>query len=526
MQGLEQIMSLLNNLPPEEMEDIMKDVDDLLSDNPFIPNPGKQTEAYFSKADILLYGGMPGGGKTGLLCGWAFNESKRSLIIRAHYSDLNGVIDNAKKILGTNEGFIGGTRPTYKNKDQIIYFEGLKTSDGIDTGKQGAARDSLLIDEAAQLNKNQFLPMLGWLRTTDKGRRVRAILATNPPLDSTGDWLVEFFAPWLDPTYPNPAKEGEIRWFILDGRDNSIEVEDGEPVEYEGEIKFPMSRTFISASVEDNPYLDPVEYMKQLDALPAHMRNILKTGSFLHAKHDQDNQVIPTKWLFAAIDRWKERPQPPAGVPMCAIACDIAIGGKDKNVLAARYDYWFDELKEKYGTDTPLARDVAAFILSHRRNKAKIVLDMGGGYGSGVKECLMDNLESPDMLIEYKGAESASVRTSDGGLAFVNTRSAAYWKFREALDPSQPGGSPIMLPHNKRLITQLTLPTFTVSSRGIQITPKEEVVKKLGHSPDEADAVVMCWFQGQRGITPQSNWKSYNKSFAPAKVNLAYSNRR
>jgi hypothetical protein len=83
-----------------------------------------------------------------------------------------------------------------------------------------------------------------------------------------------------------------------------------------------------------------------------------------------------------------------------------------------------------------------------------------------------------------------------------------------------------MLPHNKRLIAQLTLPTFTVTSRGIQITPKEKIVAKLGYSPDEADAVVMCWFEGQKGLTPQENWKSYNKSFTPARVNVGHKNRR
>ena len=34
----------------------------------FVPNPGPQTQAYYSQADELYYGGAGGGGKTMLLC--------------------------------------------------------------------------------------------------------------------------------------------------------------------------------------------------------------------------------------------------------------------------------------------------------------------------------------------------------------------------------------------------------------------------------------------------------------------------
>jgi hypothetical protein len=54
----------------------------------WIPNPGPQTDAYFCPADVLLYGGQGGGGKSDLGLGLAFTAHKRSLIMRRKYANL------------------------------------------------------------------------------------------------------------------------------------------------------------------------------------------------------------------------------------------------------------------------------------------------------------------------------------------------------------------------------------------------------------------------------------------------------
>src|SRR3546814_1539203 len=87
---------------------------------------------------------------------------------------------------------------------------------------------------------------------------------------------------------------------------------------------------------------------------------------------------------------------------------------------------------------------------------------------------------------------SSNVCSSDL-LGFYNKRSETIWRFREALDPSQPGGSPIALPPDPMLVADLTAPTFTVPPRGIKVESKEDVCKRLGRSTDRGDAVVMAW---------------------------------
>ena len=122
---------------------------------------------------------------------------------------------------------------------------------------------------------------------------------------------------------------------------------------------------------------------------------------------------------------------------------------------------------------------------------------MGGGYGGPVFEHLKENKIE---VFPYKGAEATTARTHDRQLGFYNRRSRALWQFREALDPDQDGGSPIALPPNPMLMADLTTPTFEVSSRGIKVQSKEEIVKLLGRSTDDGDAVMMAWQAGDRRL--------------------------
>jgi hypothetical protein len=72
---------------------------------PWIPNAGPQTQAYFHPAKVLLYGGAGGGGKTDLSIGLAYTAHERSLMLRRKYADLGGLLDRAKQIHGSTNGF-------------------------------------------------------------------------------------------------------------------------------------------------------------------------------------------------------------------------------------------------------------------------------------------------------------------------------------------------------------------------------------------------------------------------------------
>jgi len=473
----------------------------------WIPNPGPQTDAYRSKADVLLFGGEPGGGKSQLCLGLAFNEHQRTLVMRRQYGDLDRLVEDALKIHGTRDGFNGSPPPKLKiTENQIIDFAAAHRV-GDEQGQMGKGRDLIAIDEATHFAESQIRFLMGWNRTEDPNQRCRVVLATNPPLTAEGLWVIKMFAPWLDPQYPRPAKAGELRWVISDDDGNDRWVD--EPGEYEVEVAGKpklikaTSRTYIPSSVRDNPYYVASGYERQLDAMPEPYRSLLM-GGFKTAFKDQPNQTIPTEWVTLAQKRW--RPEPPEDVPMCAIGVDASGGGEDPMILAIRHDGWFAPFVEVPGKSIPIERAgsyCAGIVVGYRRDNALIVLDMGGGYGGPMYEHFVGNEVD---VKAYKGAEASTRRSADGKLKFTNKRSAAYWAFREALDPGQPGGSPIQLPPDAQLVADLTAPTFEVTPNGIRIESKENVCDRLGRSTDRGDAAVMAWFEGDRKTTAALEW--------------------
>lgn len=518
MSVLDELLERVNGLSPEGRAALAKEIAaaEKAQGLKWTPNPGPQTDAYFSKADVLLYGGEPGGGKSQLILGLAFNEHQKTLIMRREYGDLDGIINDALKIHGSRDGFNGSPPPKLRISDKRLISFAAAHRIGDEQGQMGKGRDLIGIDEATHFAESQVRFLMGWNRTDDPGQRCRVVLATNPPLSAEGLWVISMFAPWLDPQYPDPAKPGELRWVVSDedGRDCWV----AGPGEYEtvvaGQKKTvqALSRTYIPASVKDNPYYVASGYEKQLDGLPEPLRSLLM-GGFRTAFRDAPGQIIPTAWVQEAQKRWS--PNPPrvqnrngqmVQVPMCAIGVDASGGSDDPMIIAPRHDGWYAELVEIPGKDIPMNRAgsyCAGRVIGYRRDKALVVLDMGGGYGGPMYE----HFSSNDVEVAaYRGAEGTARRSIDGSLKFVNKRSAALWLFREALDPGQPGGSPIALPQDPVLVADLTAPTFEVTPNGIKAEPKEKVCERLGRSTDRGDAVVMAWFEGERRSTSAMDW--------------------
>jgi hypothetical protein len=519
VQLLEDVLAAYRALPEHERKQVAKDAIEITKHLKFIPSPGPQTDGYDSQADVTLFGGSPGGGKTALEIGLALNEHHRALIVRRNFTDLEGLIDTAKKLVGNEDGFIGGSRPKYRKPDGgVIHFAGV--GEGGLGGHQGVDHDLICFDEVAQIPENPVRLMMGWLRTDKPGQRCRVVMASNPPLDSTVDWLIDYFGPWLNENHPNPAQPGELRWYLPDSEGRDRECSEGDSTVIAGQTVYAHSRTFIPSRFTDNPYYDPQQYAATLANVPEEYRARLISGNFMLARRDQPHQVIPTAWIRAAQERWQ--PKPPAGVPMCAIGVDASGGGEDPLVMAPRHDGWYAPLIEVPGKDIPVDRIgpfSAGLVVSHRRDDALVTVDMGGGYGGS----MYDHLKANGVEVyQYKGAEGTTKRSRDGKMKFVNVRSAACWALREALDPAQDGGSPIALPPDPRMVADLTALTFEPTPNGIKVIPKEKVCELLMRSTDKGDAVIMSWWTGPKQITHFQQWRADQRTNrnAPLRVNM------
>ena len=91
---LDDILTKLSPLSAEKQQEAFREAF-VHQPMKWVPNPGPQFDAYFSEADVLLYGGEPGGGKSQLILGLAFNEHKRTLMMRRQYGELDRLVEDA-----------------------------------------------------------------------------------------------------------------------------------------------------------------------------------------------------------------------------------------------------------------------------------------------------------------------------------------------------------------------------------------------------------------------------------------------
>lgn len=487
---LDDILARVQGLDDPEREELKKAALDATADMVWVPNPGPQTDAFFSDADELFYGGQAGGGKTDLSVGLALTAHRRSLILRRYSNDVDSVAERAKEILKGGFNW-NGQKHSLKYDGRQIDFGGCKEEKEKQRYK-GDPHDLICFDEGSDFLESMYRFIIGWNRTTTTGQRCRVVVTSNPPTNPEGYWVIKYWGPWLDPNHKNPAKPGELRWFTTIN-DVDTEVDGPGPHMVNGEPIMARSRTYIPSTLADNPDLASTNYASVLAAMPKELRDAYKDGDFSSAIKDAKFQLIPTEWVIAAQERWNQEGF--RGLQMSAMGYDAAGGGSDPAMLSRRYGGWYDELIEIEGKDSADGSKTAGMIVAHRRHSCPVVIDVGGGYAGSTIIRLKDNGVP---YAAFDGAQASSGRTRDGTLGFFNKRAEAYWKFREELDPDQDGGSLIALPPDAQLRAELCAPTFEVRKSGIIIESKEDIRKRLGRSTNKADSVVMALSEGDK----------------------------
>lgn len=491
------------------------------------PLPGPQTLAYVSEADELFYGGGGGGGKTDLGLGCAVTQHRSSIIFRREFSQFRGpegIIERSRQIIG-NHGELNASVFMWRGLPggRKIEFGAVKHEDDKNKYK-GRAHDLKVFDELPEFSETQYRFLIAWLRTTVPTQRTRVIATGNPPTTAEGEWVLRYWAPWLDPRHPNPAKPGELRWFATVGNADH-ECAGPEPVTIDGRTVQPRSRTFIPASVEDNPYLMGTKYADVLDNLPDELRKQMRHGDFTVTQSDHPWQVIPTAWIRAAQERWMQRARPTT--PLTQVGCDPARGGPDKFCTAKRYDNWLDKVDRRPGSTAPdgdaaarillevLAPDIKRLLDDQRAEAAAkkqpvpvdtkkdgkveagatLTIDVGGSAGSSAYDTSRKLIRN---VVAFNGSEASTARDRSGKLGFFNKRAAAHWRMREILDPAY--GEDFALPPDPELLADLSAPRWSLTTRGILVEKKEEIKKRIGRSPDVGEAAIYSCAQDTVGV--------------------------
>ena len=469
------------------------------------PLPGPQTMAYESDADVIGFGGAAGGGKTDLAIGLALTKHYRAQFFRREGPQLKGITDRLKELVDPN--LVTGNPAVYADGERQIEFNSMPNL-GDETKYQGRPKDLLVIDETANFLEQQVRFVKGWVRTTRPGVKTRTLMTFNPPTSAEGRWVIDFFGPWLNkrhalyPTTPGKLRyvyvdpesgkdiwiaDDDPRAFVLDQAGNRLYGFDVDHYRPE-EIIRPESRTFIPSRITDNPFLVSTGYMSQLQALPEPLRSQMLMGDFEAGVGDDPWQVIPTKWVEIAQSRWRERS--PRG-EMLVMGVDVARGGRDNTIIATRHKgdnttLWFDRLKVYPGKDTPNGNIVAGLVIGERRDQAPIAIDV-----IGVGASPYDVLNSARQDVHgINVSEKATSLDRSGRLSFLNQRSQLWWQMREMLDPEADNG--IALPPDDDLLKELCAPRWEMSGMTVKVESREEIVDRVGRSPDRATAVILA----------------------------------
>ncbi|MCI8890671.1 MAG: phage terminase large subunit [Eubacterium sp.] len=261
------------------------------------PQKGPQEMFLATPADICIYGGAAGGGKTfGLLLEalrHKNNKNFNAVIFRRDYTQVTspgGLWDSSRKIYS----YVKGCYPLKTPKLHWMFPSGASVnfahlgSDEDCLSWQGSQVTMIGFDELTHFSEYQFFYMLSRNRT-DSGITPYVRATCNPDADS---WVAEFIKWWIDQEtgYPVPDRSGKVRWMVrlneviywFDSREEAVKaaVENGMG-EQEAQT-MPKSVTFIASTLQDNKILmknDP-GYLANLQALALVERERLLKGNW------------------------------------------------------------------------------------------------------------------------------------------------------------------------------------------------------------------------------------------------------
>jgi predicted phage terminase large subunit-like protein len=253
------------------------------------PHSGPQEQFLSTPADIAIYGGAAGGGKSYALLMEPLRHVDKpgfgAVIFRRTYPEITnegGLWDTSEKLYS-----LYGARPrpsflewVFPFASTVVKFAHLQHEKDKHAW-QGSAIPFIGFDELTHFTRGMFFYLLSRNRLTHDCKVRPYVRATCNP-DPTS-WVADFLSWWIDPKtgYPIPERAGKLRWFIRDG-DSLVWSSKREDLLGKIDGVVPKSVTFIPSKLTDNPTLmrqDP-QYISNLAALPTVDRMRLRDGNW------------------------------------------------------------------------------------------------------------------------------------------------------------------------------------------------------------------------------------------------------
>lgn len=307
--------------------------------------PGPQWDFLGTEADICIFGGAAGGGKSyGLLLTPLMYKGVQGFnctIFRRTFKQVfspGGLWDTAHSIYSMIPNAqmrkVSASWEFIDNSNSVVSkvtFAHIENYNGVDDW-QGSQLCEICFDELTHFEDKTFFYMLSRNRSTC-GVKPFVRATCNPDADS---WVAKFIEWWIDQDtgYPIPERSGVLRWFVRrDGKliwaDTKEELWEQFNLVTEEERDEPRSVAFIMSSVYDNQELLKVnpQYLSSLKALPEIERERLLHGNW---------KIKPSAGLyFKRIQVGEYLPVVPKDVVTWVRCWDLAATDKDEDGNAA-----------------------------------------------------------------------------------------------------------------------------------------------------------------------------------------------
>lgn len=198
-----------------------------------------------------------------------------------------------------------------------------------------------------------------------------------------------------------------------------------------------------------------------------------------------EDGLIPLKWIRQAQDR-----DLPMDLPI-ELGVDVG-GGGDKNIFCLRRGGHARIIRRDTQPDTMVTTgNVVRAIREHRPSRVKVDY-IGIGRGA------VDRLNEMGHNVEGVNVGEQAIDKD----SYINLRAEGYWHLREIFQ----SGEIDIDSEDEDLAAQLAELQYKPTSGGkIQIESKLEMKRRLGHSPDDADALMLAFFEKKYKYT-EATW--------------------
>lgn len=297
------------------------------------PHKGPQERFLASSADIAIYGGAAGGGKSWALLLEALRNTGNAQFgatifrrTRPQITNNGGLWDESAKLypLAGGTPLVGPLEWRFPSGSRVSFKPLQHRKDVYEW--QGSQVAMIGFDELAHFEEFQFWYMTSRNRSTSGVKPyLRATTNPVPKDDPTGGWVHRLIQWWINPDtgYAIPERSGVVRWFVrVDG--TLIWADSEEELREQYPDDKPQSLTFITAKLDDNPTLNRVDpsYRAKLRAMPTVERMQLLDANW--------NVRRSAGLFFRNAGALEIVPVEPAGLRLCR-AWDLAAteGGGD-----------------------------------------------------------------------------------------------------------------------------------------------------------------------------------------------------